>query len=146
MKCFRIMSAMCCVLMFAQVGFAQDKIGVVDIQAIVNNSSEVRALKQEHTSQIQALNKIVTDAQNAIAKESDPQKIVMLQDKYAAEFNNKKQSIDSNYQSRLSAIETKLKRDILESAKKNNYDMVLAKSVVFYGGEDITDIVARDIK
>ena len=62
------------------------------------------------------------------------------------EFNKKKEFIDNQYSSRLSVIESKLKNEILESAKKNNYDIVLAKNVVFYGGEDITDIVSRDIK
>lgn len=146
MKQFKIFAVICCVLMFAQVSFALDKVGVVDIQTIVNNSSEVKALKSEHNTQIQSLNKIVMEAQNAIAKESDPQKIVALQDKYASEFNRKKEFIDSQYSSRLSVIESKLKNEILESAKKNNYDIVLAKNVVFYGGEDITDIVSRDIK
>ena len=146
MNQFKIFTVICCVLTFAQVCFAQDKIGAVDIQTIVNNSSEVKALKSEHNMQIQSLNKIVMEAQNAIAKEADPQKIVTLQDKYANEFNKKKEFIDNQYSSRLSVIETKLKNEILESAKKNNYDIVLAKNVVFYGGEDITDIVSRDIK
>lgn len=146
MKKLKKISIICCVLMFAQVSFAQDKIGVVDIQTIVNNSNEVKALKYEHNTQIQSLNKIITEAQNAIAKESDPQKIVALQDKYANEFNKKKEFIDNQYSSRLSVIETKLKNEILESAKRNNYDIVLAKNVVFYGGEDITDIISRDIK
>ena len=132
--------------MFAQIGFAQEKIGIVDIQALVSNSSDVQRLKREHAAQIDSLNKIVTDAQNAIAKETDPQKIVMLQDKYASEFNRKKDAIDKQYSIKLADIETRLRNKILESAKKNKYDMVFAKNVVFYGGEDITDIIARDIK
>ena len=62
--------AICCVLMFSQIGFASEKIGVVDIQSIVNNSSEVRALKNERSNQMECLNRIVTDAQNAISKEN----------------------------------------------------------------------------
>lgn len=137
---------MCCVLMFSQLGFASEKIGVVDIQEIVSRSSAVQQLKNEHSSQIQSLNTIVTNAQNAISKETDPQKIVILQDKYNAEFNRKKEAIDNQYKTRLSDLENKLRRDIIESAKKNNYDIVIAKSVMFYGGEDITDLVSKDIR
>lgn len=145
-KYIKSISVICCVLMFAQVGFAQDKIGVVDIQTIVNNSNEVNALKQEHNAQIQSLNKIVSDAQSAIAKETDPQKIVMLQDKYTQDFNNRKESIDNQYKTKLSNIEERLKQQIAASAKKNNYDYVFAKTVVFYGGDDITELISKDIR
>ena len=137
---------MCCILMFAQIGFAGEKIGIVDIQAIVNKSSAVKALKQEHSSQLQSLNSIVTEAQNAIAKETDPQRIVALQDKYNNDFNNRKNIIDKQYQTKLSSIENSIRRDIIESAKKNKYDLEIAKSVVFYGGDDITELVSKDIK
>ena len=146
MSYFKFITSLCCVLIFAQIGFAQEKIGVVDIQSIVNRSSEVQALKREHMAQTEALNKIVNEAQNVIAAENDPHKIVMLQDKYAAEFNRKKEALDKQYSLKLSGIEARLKREIIESAKKNKYDIVLAKNVVFYGGEDITDIVLKDIK
>ena len=146
MRKIKNIGILCCILMFAQVGFASEKIGVVDIQALVNRSSAVNALKREHSEQLKSLSAIVTEAQNAIAKETDPQKIVMLQDKYNAEFNCKKDFIDSQYRSKLSAIEDSLKRDIISSAKKNNYDFVVAKSVVFYGGDDITEIVAQDLR
>ncbi len=146
MKNTKIILTMCCVLMFSQLGFASEKIGVVDIQEIVSRSSAVQQLKNEHSSQIQSLNTIVTNAQNAISKETDPQKIVILQDKYNAEFNRKKEAIDNQYKTRLSDLENKLRRDIIESAKKNNYDIVIAKSVMFYGGEDITDLVSKDIR
>lgn len=146
MKNTKIILTMCCVLMFSQLGFASEKIGVVDIQEIVSRSSAVQQLKNEHSSQIQSLNTIVTNAQNAISKETDPQKIVILQDKYNAEFNRKKEAIDNQYKTRLSDLENKLRRDIIESAKKNNYDVVIAKSVMFCGGDDITDLVSKDIR
>lgn len=143
---FKITLIMCCVLMFNQIGFASERIGVVDIQSIVNRSSAVKSLKQEHAGQLETLNKIINDAQNALAKETDPQKIVMLQDKYNTEFNKKKEVINSTYQAKLSKIEADLKNDIIQSAKKNNYDFVIAKSVVFHGGEDITELIAKDVK
>lgn len=146
MNKIKFVMVLCCVLMFSQVGFAAEKIGVVDIQTIVNNSSEVRALKNERSNQMDCLDRIVTDAQNAISKENDPQKIIQLQDKYTSEFNSKKEAIDREYSRKLSAIECRLNNQIAESAKKNNYDYVFAKSVVFLGGDDITSLVAKDIR
>ena len=137
---------MCCILMFAQIGFASDKIGVVDIQKLVEKSSAVQMLKRDHNAQLETLNSIITEAQNAIAKETDPQKMVMLQDKYNSEFNRRKNAIDNDYKSKLSSIENNLKQDIISSAKKHDYDIVVAKSVLFYGGEDITDVVAKDVR
>ncbi len=137
---------MCCVLMFAQIGFASEKIGVVDIQSIVNKSASVQTLKNEYNNQIQSLQSIVTEAQNALANESDPQKIVMLQDKYNNEFNRKKEMIENQYKSKLLIIENSIRQDIINSAKKNNYDFVIAKNMVFLGGDDITDLVLKDIR
>ena len=137
---------MCCILMFAQVSFAECKIGIIDIQQLVNKSCAVQELKREHNAQIESLNAIVTEAQNAIAKENNPDKIVELQDKYNAEFNRRKNEIDKQYQSKLSNLEENIRKDIAESAKKHCFDYVFAKSVTFYGGEDITDLISKDIK
>ena len=146
MKILAKITVMCCVLMFAQIGFASDKIGVVDIRKIVENSQSVKTLRVEHNNRLEALNSIVKEAQNAIAKETDPQKIIILQDKYNNEFNTQKEMIDNMYKSKLQNIESNLKKDITESAKKHDYDYVFAKDVVFFGGDDITDIVSGEIK
>jgi Skp family chaperone for outer membrane proteins len=132
--------------MFSQIGFAREKIGVVDVQQLVNNSCEVKALKADRANQLSGLDKIVKDAQNAIACENDPQKIILLQDRYTNDFNIKKESIDRQYSVRLSEIENKLKNKIEECAKRNNYDYVFSKNVVFYGGDDITSLVQNDIR
>jgi hypothetical protein len=47
--------------------------------------------------------------------------------------------IDKEYNTKLSAIEKNIKDEITKKAKKDNYDFVFAKSVVLYGGKDITD-------
>ena len=146
MKVIKNIFVMCCVLMFAQIGFASEKIGVVDIQSIVNKSGSVQALKNEYNHQIQSLQTIVTEAQNALARESDPQKIVTIQDRYNNEFNRKKEMIENQYKSKLSIIENSIRQDIINSAKKNNYDFVMAKNMVFFGGDDITDLVLKDIR
>ena len=150
--------AICCVLMFSQIGFASEKIGVVDIQSIVNNSSEVRALKNERSNQMECLNRIVTDAQVVFRgrgaskpenkqilpelKKEDLQPIKLVKN----EPISKKEAIDREYSRKLSAIECRLNNQIAESARKNNYDYVFAKSVVFLGGDDITSLVSKDIR
>lgn len=146
MKLIKNTFLICCILLFAQIGFAKDRIGVVDIQKIVNNSTEVKILKQQHNARLEELNKIILNAQSAIANETDAQKIVILQDKYNNEFNLKKNNIDNQYTTRLNCIEEKLRAEIAASARKNNYDLVFAKNNVFYGGDDITDLILKDIK
>lgn len=119
--------------------FAADSIAVVDLQKVVGNSSQVKQLKQEHTKKMDELNKIIVNARGAIANESDPAKVLALEEKYAKEFNQKKDALDKDYNRRLGEIEKNIKNEIAQKAQKDNYEYVFAKSVVLYGGKDITD-------
>ena len=119
--------------------FAADSIAVVDLQKVVGNSSQVKQLKQEHTKKMYELNKIIVNARGAIANESDPAKVLALEEKYTKEFNQKKDTLDKDYNRRLGEIEKNIKNEIAQKAQKDNYEYVFAKSVVLYGGKDITD-------
>lgn len=119
--------------------FAADSIAVVDLQKVVGNSSQVKQLKQEHTKKMDELNKIIVNARGAIANESDPAKVLALEEKYTKEFNQKKDMLDKDYNRRLGEIEKNIKNEIAQKAQKDNYEYVFAKSVVLYGGKDITD-------
>ena len=135
----KFLLTMCCVLLMSQASFAEgNKIAVVDLQQIVNNSSQVKTLQKDRTMKLKELNKIITQAKIDIAKESDPKKILEIQDRYTAEFNTKKSAIDKNYTVKLIAIETKIKTEIKNKALKDGYNFVFAKSVALYGGKDIT--------
>lgn len=118
---------------------AEDKVAVVDLQRIVSNSSQVKQLKQEHSRKMEELNKIVVNARGEIANETDANKIVQLEEKYTKEFNTKKSALEKDYNSRLNAIEKNIKDEITRKAQKDNYDYVFAKSVLLYGGKDITN-------
>ena len=74
----------------------------------------------------------------AIANETDSAKILQLEEKYTKEFNTKKTALENDYNSRLSSIEKNIKEEIAKKAKAENYDYVFAKSVLLYGGKDIT--------
>lgn len=142
----KILLSTCCILMFSQVSFAECNIAVVDLQKVVDNSTQVKTLKNEHSAKIKELNGIITKAQEEIAKQTNTKKIVEIQDKYTNQFNSKKAEIDKMYAAKLAGIESQIKSEIEKKARKDGYDFVFAKSVVLYGGKDITSEISETVK
>lgn len=126
--------------------YAEDDIAVVDLNKIVENSAQVKQLKQEHSKKIADLDKIIVNARGEISNEKDPAKVLMLEDKYMKEFNTNKEILEREYNNKLSAIEKNIKNEISKKARQGDYDYVFAKSVVLYGGKDITDELLNSIK
>ena len=62
------------------------------------------------------------------------------------EFNTKKENLERDYNNRLTAIEKNIKTEITKKAQKDGYDYVFAKSVLLYGGKDITSEIINNIK
>ena len=128
------------------IAFADDKIAVVDLQQLVSNSAQVKQLKQEHSKKINELDKIIVNARGEISNEKDPAKILLIEDRYMKEFNTKKDTLERDYNNRLSVIEKNIKGEIAKKAQKDGYDYVFAKSVVLHGGKDITNELVGAIK
>ena len=114
-------------------------IAVVDLQKIVSNSAQFKQLKQEHAKKMDELNKIIVNARGEISNETDSAKILQLEEKYTKEFNTKKSALEKDYNARLNAIEKSIKDEIAKKAQADKYDYVFAKSVLLYGGKDITN-------
>ena len=134
-----IFASSCCV-------FANEDIAVVDLQELVSSSAQVKQLKQEHAKKIGELDKIVVNARGEISNEKDPAKVLLLEDKYMREFNTKKEALEKEYNNKLSIIEKNIQNEINKKAQKEGYDYVFAKSVVLYGGKDITKELLGNIK
>ena len=129
-----------------KIAFAEDNIAVVDLQKLVSSSSQVKQLKQEHNRKISELDKIVVNARGEIANEKDPAKILLLEDKYLKEFNTKKEALEKEYNTKLDSIEKSIKAEISKKAQKDGYKYVFAKSVVLFGGKDITNELVGNVK
>ena len=134
------------VLVSSSAVIAEDKIAVVDLQKIVSNSSQVKQLKQDHSKKMDELNKIIVNARGEISTQTDPAKILELEEKYTKEFNAKKEALEKDYNSKLAAIDKNIKTEVEKKAQKDSYNYVFAKSVVLYGGKDITNELLNSVK
>ncbi len=126
--------------------FAEQKIAVVDVQAVVAQSQQVKALKQEQTKKIQDLEKWLTTVKTDVEKQQTQEGKEKLLKKYNAEFAKKKEAIAKDYQARLQTIDKSISDTIAQQAKAKGYDIVISKGMVLYGGDDITADVTKVVK
>lgn len=122
------------------------KIAVVDIPAVVASSGEVNKLKETQKDKIEELKDFVKKAKADVDSTKDTAQKKKLEDGYNKELNERKNKIDKDYTSALSAIEKSISGVIAEKAKENNYQIVLSKGVVLYGGDDITSEIKKAVK
>ena len=122
------------------------KVAVVDIQKIVANSAEINTLKAEQEKQMQNMQSTIDKARAEISKEKDPQKIAQLEEQYRKQINDQKLALDTSYNNKLTAIDNKIKTAVVEKARSMNYNIVLPKNMVLFGGDDITEQISTIMK
>lgn len=122
------------------------RVATVDVQSLISKSSEVNMLKSEQQKKLETMKATVDKARQEISKETDPAKISQLEEKYRNEINDQKIALDNEYNTKLMQIDNHIKTMVVEKAKSMNYNLVLPKNMVLYGGDDITAEVAKSIK
>ncbi len=126
--------------------FAETKIAIVDVQAVVAQSQQVKALKKEQQAKIQDLEKWLKTVNEDVAKQQTDEGKQKLTKKYNAEFAKKKETIVKDYTARLQVIEKSISDTIAQQARAKGYDMVISKGMVLYGGDDITADITKVVK
>ena len=124
----------------------EDKTAVVDVAAAVGKSSEVQALKIDVAAKKQELTQWLQKVQSEVKSEKNKGKKEALLKQYDAEFAQKREVIAKEYNEKLQAIDKSINDIIVKTARQNGYKIVIPKSVVLYGGKDITEEVLKAVK
>lgn len=122
------------------------KVAVVDVQQVVASSAQVKALKKEQQAKTEEVIKYIDKARKDVASVSDEKKKKALEDKYNKELVTKRETLEKDYATKLQAIDKSISSTIETQAKAKNYNVVLAKGVVLYGGDDITADIVKIVK
>jgi outer membrane protein len=128
------------------LAMAEQRIAVVDVQAVVSKSAQVQALKKEQQAKMQDLEKWLKTAQADVQKQQTKEGKEKLLKKYNTEFGKKKEAIAKDYAARLQAVDKSITDTIATQARLKGYNMVISKGVVVYGGDDITADVQKVVK
>ena len=128
------------------MAIAEQRIAVVDVQAVVSKSAQVQALKKEQQAKMQELEKWLSTAQADVQKQQTKEGKEKLLKKYNAEFAKKKEAIAKDYTARLQAVDKSITDTISTQARLKGYNMVISKGVVVFGGDDITADVQKVVK
>ena len=122
------------------------KVAVVDVQQVVASSAQVKALKKEQQAKTEEVIKYIDKARKDVASVSDEKKKKALEDKYNKELVTKRETLEKDYATKLQAIDKNISSTIETQAKAKKYNVVLAKGVVLYGGDDITADIVKIVK
>ena len=122
------------------------KVAVIDVQAVVGSSAQVKALKKEQETKTKELEKWLKTAKADVEKQQSQASKDKLSKKYNADFEKKKQDMAKTYQTKLQEIDKSITATIAEQAKAKGYGLVLTKNVVLYGADDITADVQKVVK
>ena len=110
------------------------KIAVVDIQKVVAASSQVKALKASQDAKNKELTAFIKNAQADVNKQTDAKKKKSLAESYEKQLKQKREA------------NVNITAQIGKKATELGYTMVLPKSAVVWGGDDITDTILKVIK
>lgn len=122
------------------------EVASIDVQKVVNSSPKVQALKKEQQTKAKELLSFIDKARKEVANVSDTSKKQSLEEKYNKQLAEKKQKMDKEYAEKLKKIEDEISTIISDQAKAKGYDMVVAKGVVLYSTNDITEDVVKAVK
>ncbi len=122
------------------------KIAVVDVMQVIESSSQVQAARKDHQAKAEEIIKYIEKARKDVAATTDEKKKKSLEEKYNKELNTKRKAMEKDYFTKLQDINKNINNTINEYAQNNNYKLVLAKEMVLYGGDDITEALKKSVK
>ena len=121
-------------------------IAVVDVAQVINNNSQVKALKEKQEKKSEALKSWVESARADVEKQTTDAAKESLTQKYNKELQAKVDTQRKELYAESTKIDAKIGSAIAKKAQADGYSLVLVKGAVLYGGSDITEAVKKAVK
>ena len=125
---------------------AINKIAIVDMQKVVNKSTQVKNLQNEQNAKQKEIAAFVKKASDEISNQKNEATKKALAEKYQKELKAKQTNNANAYKIKLEAIDKNIKDTIAKEARLMGYDAVFNKGAVLYGGTDITEAILKVVK
>jgi len=115
------------------------QVGVVDLDKIVNNYSKAQDVSADLKVKEAELQKFLAEAQKQLKDAPSPVEKKNLEEKLTQQFKTKSEDFKDAQIKQWKQIEDNIFSAIETVSKTNRLDVVLVKSSVLFGGNDVTD-------
>ena len=120
-------------------------IGVVDFDKVVDNYTRVQAVSDEISDKYAEIQRYSFDKEREYKKLSTPLERKNFEEATAKELSIKQDAYLKLKQRKEAEIDASIKNAIKQVAIANKIDTVVEKTVIFFGGVDITDKVVKQL-
>lgn len=142
MKKLLFLAAIAVSLAFSQAANAE-VIGIVDFDKIVDNYSRVKTVSDEISDKYAEIQRYSLDKEREYKKLSTPLERKNFEENTARELAKKQEAYLKLKEKKEAEIDAAIKNAIKQVAMANKIDTVVEKTVIFFGGVDITDKVVK---
>ena len=132
--------------MFLMFGAANaEVIGVVDFDKIVDNYAKVKTVSNEISDKYAEIQRYSLDKEREYKKLSTPLERKNFEENVARELAKKQEAYLKLKERKEAEIDTAIKNAIKQVAMTSKVTTVVEKTVIFYGGIDLTDKVVKQL-
>ena len=125
-------------------GSAQaEVVGIVDFDKIVDNYSRVKTVSDEISDKFSEIQRYTLDKEREYKKLTSPLERKNFEETVARELSKKQEAYLKLKERKEAEIDTSIKAAIKQVAMESKVTTVVEKSVVFFGGVDLTDKVVK---
>ena len=120
-------------------------IGIVDFDKVVDNYAKVKAVSNEISDKYAEIQRYSLDKEREYKKLSTPLERKNFEEAVARELSKKQEAYLKLKERKEAEIDAAIKNAIKQVAITSKVTTVVEKSVVFFGGIDLTDKVVKQL-
>lgn len=118
-------------------------VGVVDFDKVIDSYSKVKTLSDEMSDKYAEIQRYTLDKEREYKKITTPLERKNFEESTARELQRKQDAYMKLKEKKEAEVDTAIRNAVKQVAIENKVSTVVDKSVIFYGGVDITDKVVK---